>query len=126
MKRSRSRRHLLARYHEKNPSTESYVIAGVGVVLVLGLVYWLYEQNAEASESGGSSGGSGGGLLTSYNTSSISGSDSGGGAPAAISTGTQATGDSLFSAPPGGSMIPGTPNSSSLPAPVTTPPFLGE
>lgn len=49
MRRARSHRSRhrssFARYHEKNPTTESYVIAGIGLAVVAGVGYWLYSQS---------------------------------------------------------------------------------
>jgi type II secretory pathway component PulM len=41
------RRSALARYNEVNPTTETYVLAGIGAVLFVGLAYWLLSQTEE-------------------------------------------------------------------------------
>lgn len=55
------RRSRFARYHEKNPTTDTYIIAGLGVALATALGYLLYTQgqaNAVASSSSDGGGGS--------------------------------------------------------------------
>jgi hypothetical protein len=64
------RRSRLARYNESNPTTETYVLAGIGAALFVGLAYWLYAQsqaNADQTGTGGeisSSDGGDGGSIT--------------------------------------------------------------
>jgi hypothetical protein len=43
MSRKRSR---FARYDQKNPATEDYVIAGVGILIAAGVGYWIYSQSS--------------------------------------------------------------------------------
>ena len=50
----RHRRHPLARYDEPNPlspSTETYVILGIGVALAAGIGLWLYTKS-QANQAG--------------------------------------------------------------------------
>jgi hypothetical protein len=57
------KRSRFARYREKNPTTDSYVVAGIGLAIAAGLGYWLYSQSQlnAASGNAGSGGGYAGG-----------------------------------------------------------------
>jgi hypothetical protein len=59
------RRSRLARYNESNPTTETYVLAGIGAALFVGLAYWLYAQSQSNADQTG-------------DTSSVSDDDGGG------------------------------------------------
>jgi len=78
------RRSRFARYHEKNPTKESYIIGGLGIALAGAVGYLLYTQaqnSALASTNEGSSG------VTSTRGTFVN--TGGGGFPAATGSGTQ-------------------------------------
>lgn len=45
-------RSRLARYHEKNPTTETYVLAGVGALVLAGVAYLLLRQSSPSTSPG--------------------------------------------------------------------------
>lgn len=79
MKRSRHSRSRFARYHEKNPTTETYVVAGIGLALAAGIGYWLYSQSQlnAVTSSGGTSGEGGGAVSSGDQTGTFTNTGSG-------------------------------------------------
>lgn len=47
------RRPRFARYHEKNPTTETYVIVGLGVAAIVGVGIFLYSKSSAAASAAG-------------------------------------------------------------------------
>jgi hypothetical protein len=102
------RRARLARYHEANPTTETYVLAGVGVVLFAGLAYWLYSQAStnSATSSGGGGGGTSGGSSTYSNITGTSNPATPDVTPSSAPASTSSSNSDFWSAGnPGGSFV---------------------